>query len=320
MNYQISPEAHIPAGLGVPASTPTATSVPSNTGRFAQTRRTRALRGIFAGLCRYAPTVATHLAFRLLARPPRPDVRDWHLMLLDNAQRRSLTCGANTLSVYEWGSGPPVLMVHGWGSHATHMGRMILPLVNAGYRVIAFDAPAHGLSSGRTTDLFEFARAISVVAGDAGPLHAIVAHSFGAAMALYAARDWGVDTGKMALISPFEHFNWFMDAFADQVGLSPDVMKRLRDMQAQRYGGRLDWGRMSVVDMARTANLDLLVIHDQDDKEIPVAHGHAVAEARPGTRFIETSGLGHHLVVRNAAVIKHVVDFVRVKAQPHAAP
>lgn len=318
MNYELSPETCTPAGLAAP--TPTSTRTPQRAGRFAQTRRTRAMRGIFTGLCRYAPSVAAHLAFGLLARPPRPEVRDWHLLLRKRSLHRSLTCGVNELSVYEWGSGPAILLVHGWGSHATHMGRMVLPLVEAGYRVIAFDAPAHGLSSGRTTDLVEFARSIAAVAGDAGPLHAIVAHSFGAAMALYAARDWGVDTHKMVLISPFEHFNWFLDAFADQIGLSPQVMQRVRDMQAQRYGGRLDWSRMSVVDMARTAGLELLVIHDQDDKEIPVAHGLAVAGAGPNACFRGTRGLGHQLVVRNAAVITHVVDFVGGKAQGHAAP
>lgn len=317
MNYELSPEACTPAGLA--AAAPASTSAPQRAGRFAQTRKTRAMRAIFSGLCRYAPSVAAHLAFSVLARPPRPEVRDWHLLLRKRALHRQLTCGANQLAVYEWGSGPTIMLVHGWGSHATHMGRMVLPLVEAGYRVIAFDAPAHGLSSGRTTDLVEFARSIAAVAGDAGSLHAIVAHSFGAAMALYAARDWGVDTQKMVMISTFEHFNWFLDAFADQIGLSPQVMQRVRDMQVQRYGGRLDWSRMSVVDMARTSGLELLVVHDQDDKEIPVAHGLAVAAVGPNAHFCGTRGLGHQLVVRNAAVIAQVVDFVSGKAQGHAA-
>lgn len=313
MNYELAPETCSPDGLAAPSP------APRKVGRFAQTRRTRAMRAVFAGLCKYTPTVAAHLAFGVLARPPRPEVRDWHVLLRKRALHRKLTCGANELSVYEWGHGPAILLVHGWGSHATHMGRMVLPLVDAGYRVIAFDAPAHGLSSGRTTDLVEFARSIAAVAANAGSLHAIVAHSFGAAMALYAARDWGVDTRKMVLISTFEHFNWFLDAFADQVGLTPAVMQRVRDMQVQRYGGRLDWSRMSVVDMARNAGLELLVIHDQDDKEIPVAHGLAVAGAGPNAHFRETRGLGHQLVVRNPAVITHVVDFVSGKAQGHAA-
>lgn len=78
------------------------------------------------------------------------------------------------------------------------MGRMVGPLVSAGFKVVAFDAPAHGESSGRTTDLVESASAIAAVAAHTGPLHAVLAHSFGASMALYAQRDWGVQAPRMA--------------------------------------------------------------------------------------------------------------------------
>ena len=66
MNHEFAAEACTPDGLQAP------TPAPQRAGRFAQTRKTRAMRGIFAGLCRYAPNVAAHLAFGLLARPPRP--------------------------------------------------------------------------------------------------------------------------------------------------------------------------------------------------------------------------------------------------------
>ena len=80
-------------------------------------------------------------------------------------------------------------MVHGWGARATHMGKMIEPLVAAGFRLVAFDAPAHGESFGGSTDLIEYAAAIKAVARHAGPVHTLLAHSFGVAMALYARRD-----------------------------------------------------------------------------------------------------------------------------------
>jgi pimeloyl-ACP methyl ester carboxylesterase len=40
------------------------------------------------------------------------------------------------------------------------MGLFINPLVDAGYRVIAFDAPAHGDSGGKRTSLLEFAQIV----------------------------------------------------------------------------------------------------------------------------------------------------------------
>lgn len=81
MNYELSPSAGAPSAL---SKEPTELR---RAGRFSQTRRTRAMRRVFAILCKYAPALATHLAFGLLVRPPRTEVRDWHLLLRKKALR-----------------------------------------------------------------------------------------------------------------------------------------------------------------------------------------------------------------------------------------
>lgn len=305
MSLQFSPDTTMPMQVksaALPAQ--------RRAGRFAETGGVRVLRGVFRALCRVAPAVAAQLAYRQLARPPRAEVREWQQAVRRQATLRKLRFGPGELAVYEWGQGPAILMVHGWGSHATHMGKMIAPLVNAGFRVVAFDAPAHGASSGGSTDLVQFAAAIAAVAADAGPLHCVLAHSFGASMAMYAWRDWGVEAEKMVLISSFDHCNWFIEAFGQHVGLTPEVLSRVRLMLVRLYGGRLDWSRMSVVDMARATDFPVLVIHDENDEEIPVEHSLAIAGALPRPQLKVTSGLGHHLVVRNVGVAGEIVRFV----------
>jgi pimeloyl-ACP methyl ester carboxylesterase len=304
MSYQFSPDTFCPPSLG--------TTLPPKrrVGRFAETPGVRLLRRFYRVACAVAPGLAARLAYDQLAKPPRTVPRDWQLVLRRHATHRRVPFGRGELSTYEWGEGPTVLMVHGWGSHALHMGRMVMPLVHAGFRVVAFDAPAHGLSSGRTTDLLQFPAAIAAVAARHGRLHGVVGHSFGASMALLAQRDWGVDTSRMVLISSFEHCNWFVEAFGEHVGLTPQVVARVRDLQARRYGGRLDWSRMSVVDMARHAPVSALIVHDEDDEEIPFEHSLSIAAAMKDVEFKATTGYGHHLVVRNLDVIHRVVDFI----------
>lgn len=310
MSYQFSPEGGF---SGVPAA---ATPLqPQRAGRFAQTRGVRAMRHVFSVLCRFAPALAAYLAYGQLARPPRPALNERHMALRKRARMRRLPVGRNKLAVYEWGEGPAILMVHGWGSHATHMGRMIGPLVDAGFRVVAFDAPAHGKSSGEATDIVQFANAVAVVARHVGPLHCVIGHSFGAAMAMYAARDWGMATGRMVLVSSFSHCNWFLQMFAEHVGLTPGVLDRMRQMLVHRYGGRLNWSRMSVVDMARQAEFPMCFIHDEDDGEIPFEHGLALTAARRDAQFMATRGLGHHRVVRHHEVIRRVVAFASQTSQ-----
>ncbi len=304
MSYQFSPESSFPGArhAAAPPQLPRA-------GRFAATRGIGVVRRMYQLLCRFAPALAAHLAYAQLARPPRSALSERHLATRRQGRPRRLAVGLNKLAVYEWGEGPTILMVHGWGSHATHMGRMIGPLVDAGFRVVAFDAPAHGMSSGASTDLVQFANAVAVVGKQAGPLHCVIGHSFGAAMATYAARDWGLEVGRMVLISPFSHCNWFLQMFAAHVGLTPEVLDRMRQMLTRLYGGRLKWGRMSVLDMARKAGYPMLFVHDEDDEEIPFEHSLAMVTALQTAQFMATSGLGHHRVVRHPDVIRSVVAF-----------
>lgn len=305
MSYPFSPENTAPHLLQV-----SATPQRRRVGRFAETPGLKAARAMYGVLCNTVPPLAARLAYRQLAKPPRGLVRDWQASLLGGSRSHRIPFGQGHLAAYEWGAGPTILLVHGWGSHATHMGKMIMPMVNAGYRVVAFDAPAHGASSGRSTDLVQFASAIAAVARWAGDLHAVVAHSFGASMAMYACRDWGVRPGRMVLMSSFDHCNWFVEAFAQHVGLTSGVKERVRQMLVRLYGGRLDWSRMAVTDMVRAADFPMLVVHDDDDEEIPVEHGLALAKASPLAQFKGTRGQGHHLVVRNLEVLQHVLKFL----------
>ncbi|MBV7335161.1 alpha/beta hydrolase [Chloroflexi bacterium TSY] len=67
--------------------------------------------------------------------------------------------------VYQWGSGPTVLLLHGWAGRGSQLGAFVQPLVDAGYRVVTFDGPAHADSPGKQTNLLEFAQIIVDLSG-----------------------------------------------------------------------------------------------------------------------------------------------------------
>ena len=305
MGYQLLPVAAQP---GLVQAHPS--RQPRRAGRFAETRKVRAWRGVFRVLCRVAPAVAADVGYAMLAKPPASAENAWQAALRDKAQTWRLGFGAGQLAVYAWGAGPAILLVHGWGSRASHLGKMVGPLVDAGFRVVAFDAPAHGASSGRSTDLVEFASAVATVARHVGPLRCVLAHSFGASMSRYAQHDWGLATDKLVLISSFDHCVWFTEAFGACVGLSSGVLEQVRQKLVERHGGRLNWSRLSVRDMLRQSASQALVIHDEDDAEIPFQHGLALARVAPHNHFLATRGYGHHRVLRRNDVIQHIVRFV----------
>lgn len=297
----------------VPAASDLPPPAPSRTvGRFAQTPATLALRRVFAVLHRTAPGMAAQLAYAVLTRPPRVAERPWQTQLRTQADTHWLPFEDGRLALYSWGQGPTVLLVHGWGARGTHLGRMVRPLVNAGYRVVAFDAPGHGQSSGRSTTLPKFAQAVAAVGAYVGDVHTLIAHSFGVAMALWAQVDWSLRARRQVLFSSLDHCTWVTEEFARLVGLPPGVIQQGRQLMVQRSAGKMDWDRLAVGDLLRQTRVPTLMLHDAGDPEVPIEHLFNVM-ARCGERVLDvhvTEGLGHHRLLGDAAVIRRVMSFM----------
>jgi pimeloyl-ACP methyl ester carboxylesterase len=148
-------------------------------------RVTRALLAAVGMLSLDACGSCAELVFRL---PPRSAKTPREQRALDRAKRRRVAGRWGDIAVWQWGEGPSVLLVYGWGGHAARLTHFVVPLVEAGFGVIAFDAPAHGHSSGSLATLPDFVEAIGVVAPLARPV-AVIGHSMGAAAAALALRN-----------------------------------------------------------------------------------------------------------------------------------
>lgn len=72
-------------------------------GRFAETRQLKWGRAAFRLLCKISPTLSAHLAYKLLATPPRCPEKPWQIALREKALTTRLRLGAGNLAVYEWG-------------------------------------------------------------------------------------------------------------------------------------------------------------------------------------------------------------------------
>lgn len=62
--------------------------------------------------------------------------------------------------------------------------------------------------------------------------------------------------------------------------------------------------------LARQLDVPGLVIHDQDDRDVPIEEGAAVARAWPGAQFVRTTGLGHRRILRDPEVIARAAAFI----------
>jgi pimeloyl-ACP methyl ester carboxylesterase len=270
------------------------------------------IRALFAGLSRVAPGAAAGLATLLFRRPPRHRRSDIDRSVFDRGERLDLRLDGGRLAVWKYGSGPTALLVHGWGSRGARLHSFVEPLVAAGYSVVAFDAPGHGESDGRLSSLPQFIAAIRELGARFGPIEAVVAHSMGgAATTLAMAR--GLEARRVVFIAPAADPAGYSERFASLLGLSSDVLGRMKLALERRFG--IPWKEFNVLAAARTMTAPLLVVHDRDDRDVALADGEAIAAAWPGARLVTTTGLGHRRIVHDPAVIELAVAFLTAAAR-----
>lgn len=241
-------------------------------------------------------------------RPAADNASD--LVRSDNAQR--VPYASRWLRVWSFGEGPTILLAHGWSGYAAQFDAWIEPLVSAGHRVVLFDAPAHGGSGGRQTNIMDMAGAIQHVAGLYGPVHAIIAHSFGAPATLFALRH-GLSVGRLVLMAAPLSLTKFSLFVAHVLGLPLSVRGRMQRNMERKLGFRWDETDTDTVlaDLAATRPLDVLLVHDRRDREVPFASSERIAAAVPSARLFATEGSGHTRLLRNSAVIAEAARFVR---------
>ena len=173
--------------------------------------------------------------------------------------------------------------------------------------MVGFDAIGHGESLGNFLSLPELATGIRDIAEELGDVYGVLAHSLGGA-ATTLALSQGLKVERAVFISPPSDPREFLRIFSDALGISDEVRARVQARVERRLGMTMESMRATV--HAPSMQIPLLVIHDQDDKEVPVQVGRSVAEAWPDAEMIISTGLGHQRILRDEAVKNVAVSFI----------
>ena len=255
-----------------------------------------------------SPALAGRAGARLFLTPPRHRAPRSEAEALTGTEPFALEHRGGMLRGWTRGAGPAVLLVHGWGGRSSQLAPLAHALADAGCTAVAFDAPAHGRSTGRVASMLHFADAAVAVA-ERFDARAAAGHSLGAgALAFAASRGFALRAA--VLLAPPRSPVTFVDGVAAALALSPRVRAALDDRIVRRVG--LPFDAVDLVRVAPLAPPPFLVVHDRDDREVPLAHGAALAEAWDA-QLVVTSALGHRRLLRDRAVLDQAVAFVTAR-------
>lgn len=268
-----------------------------------------------------APAWTARKASQWFITPPRILHTPRELQTLAHGTRLSIQSPMGKLAAWRFGNPahPAIITSHGWGGRGAQFREFVPALSAAGYQVLLFDHAGHGYSDGHEAPITDFAKGVTAIAKHLDSLGAVIAgfvgHSLGCAGIGIALRhDLGhLQHVRVVQLAPPASLIRYSRFFAKTLGLSERIRAAMQWRLEQKIG--VPWSEFEMPHAAAKMNAKTLVIHDQDDRDVRIESGLAVARAWPDARFKRTFGLGHRKLLRAPAVITATVDFLQDRVQ-----
>ena len=218
-----------------------------------------------------------------------------------------------TIQGYRWNKDNPhkVLILHGFGSAAHNFHAYIVALLDKGYQVLAFDAPAHGNSEGRTVNAMQYCEMIKKIIRLYGPVNGFLAHSFGGiALSLAMENTPHDENTKIVFIAPATETTTAIDSAFKLLQINDKGVREAFDRIIFNKGGHLPkW--YSIKRAMENIQATILWVHDEDDDITPLSDALRVKEKEfKNIEFVITKGLGHRNIYRDAVIKKRVIQFL----------
>lgn len=233
--------------------------------------------------------------------------------IFTNAEALQFELNGLKVNGFRWNQGSPnkMLILHGFGSAAHNFHAYFLPLINKGYEVLAFDAPAHGNSEGKTINAVQYSQMIEKVIDLYGPIKGYIAHSFaGIALSLTMEKIKHSEDTHIVLIAPATETSTAVDGAFTMLKIKNNLVRKEFDkIIFEKSGYPTEW--FSIKRAMKNIKAAVLWIHDESDDITPLADALKVkSEQFSNIRFIITNGLGHKKIYRDNDIKNEVINFL----------
>ena len=259
------------------------------------------------------PEQFAQLAFQQITNPQVKKLRPHELEVLQRAKQKTIVYKKYRIQTYLWNenaTGDEVLLIHGWEGQAGNFADIVEVLVENNCKVYAFDGPSHGFSSKAPTSLFEFTLMAGTMMQDYA-VKKVISHSFGSVPVTYSLMaNPELRLEKYVLLTTPDKFTERIEQVSSRVGFSDSTKFKLIELIEKET--RMKIAELNVSEFVKKIQVDqAMILHDVNDKVIPISQARNVHQNWPNSIFKEITGTGHFRILRDDKVISQLVDFLK---------
>jgi esterase/lipase len=254
---------------------------------------------------------AAEKAFELFCTPQLRTKKDLPTVF-KKSEKIEFPFEGNIVRGYRWNrpSSKKALILHGYESSVINFEKYIEPLIQKSYEVLAFDAPAHGRSTGKSITVISYKNLVHHIWNNYGPIDSFITHSFGGlTLSLALEEITHSPTTRIVLIAPAAETKTAIDNFFKLLKLDDEVRKEFNKIIEEQGGKPPDW--YSVSRVAPKLIGQVLFLQDKDDPMTPVSDVKPIMDKNyPNFKFIISEGLGHRKIYRDEHSFKKIMEFL----------
>lgn len=251
---------------------------------------------------------AANKALHIFSKPRKGKLTDKQKDFLNTASHKDLFYKDLKIRTYHWkGSGPTLLLAHGWESNSARWRRKIKRFAKEDFNIYALDAPAHGASGSNKFNALLYAEFINITVQYSKP-NIIIGHSVGGMASVFFQQKYQNDKiQKIVLLGAPSEFRHVLRQYIKILGYNKKIEHKLDTIILDKFGATPD--EFSTSEFIKNVDAEGLIIHDKNDTIIPFSHAKNIDKNFKKGQLIETSGLGHSL--NHNDVSDRILEFIK---------
>lgn len=207
-----------------------------------------------------------------------------------------------------------MLLLHGWSGWIGQFEEFVRAMDPEEYTIYAVHPEGHGDSPSLASHPGRFIEAVMAAQDQVGDSFDIaVGHSLGAAALVYV-ETMQKSFGRLVLVAGPATIEGVLNRFAGFLGLGERSRRLFVRSMEQTVG--LSVERLDLFTLAPQVQSNVLMVHDADDREVPINEARSLSKSFRRCQYLETQSFGHSRVLQDPDVVQEILGFMKAPEEP----